>query len=59
MGGSEMKLFRDTKGITETFLQMIWNRRLTVMDNLATWAIGILCFTVFYVLLFLVLLMGE
>jgi hypothetical protein len=54
-----MRLFRDTKGITETFLQMIWNRRLTVMDNLATWALGIICFTAFYVLLVLVLILGE
>jgi hypothetical protein len=39
--------------------ELFWDSSLTTMDNLATWALGVVCFTVFYVLLFLVLLLGE
>ena len=39
--------------------ELFWDRSLSVRDNLATWALGIIGGTMFYVLLFLVLLLGE
>jgi hypothetical protein len=39
--------------------ELFWDESLSVRDNLATWALGIIGFTMFYVLLFLVLLLGE
>jgi hypothetical protein len=38
---------------------LFWDPSLTVRDNLATWALGIICFSAFYVLLVLVLILGE
>ena len=38
---------------------LLWDNSLSVRDNLATWALGIIGFSMFYVLLFLVLLLGE
>jgi hypothetical protein len=38
---------------------LFWDPSLTIPDNLATWALGIICFTAFYVLLVLVLILGE
>jgi hypothetical protein len=38
---------------------LLWDKSLSVRDNLATWALGIIGFSMFYVLLFLVLLLGE
>lgn len=40
-------------------VELFWDRSLSVRDNLATWALGIIGFTVFYVLLVLVLILGE
>ena len=37
---------------------LFWDSSLCVLDNLATWAVGVIAFTTFYVLLFLVLLFG-
>lgn len=42
------------KGLKELF----WDSSLPVLDNLATWALGIICFTGFYAVLFLVLLLS-
>lgn len=39
-------------------LDLLWDRDLPVRDNLALWALGIIGFTLFYVLLFVVLLLG-
>ena len=39
--------------------ELFWDESLSVRDNLATWALGIIGFTMFYVLLFLVLLLGD
>jgi hypothetical protein len=36
--------------------ELFWDESLSTLDNLATWALGIIGFTVFYVLLFLVML---
>jgi hypothetical protein len=38
---------------------LLWDKSLSVRDNFATWALGIIGFSMFYVLLFLVLLLGE
>jgi hypothetical protein len=38
---------------------LLWDNSLSIRDNLATWALGIICFTVLYVFLFLILLLGE
>ena len=38
---------------------LFWDRSLSVRDNLATWALGVIGFTMFYVLLVLVLVLGE
>ena len=54
-GGLIQEGDREMKWIKELF----WDNSLSVRDNLATWALGVICFTVFYVLLFLVLLLGE
>jgi hypothetical protein len=53
-----MKLFRDTETVGETFLQMIWNKRLPWWENLLIWGVSIVLFGLFYVLLFLVMLLG-
>lgn len=37
---------------------LLWDRDLPVLDNLATWSLGIIGFSLFYALLFLVLLLG-
>lgn len=39
--------------------ELFWDSSLSVRDNLALWALGVICFTLFYVLLFLVLLLGQ
>ena len=49
MGGHEMKWILD----------LLWDKSLSVRDNLATWALGIIGATMFYVLLVLVLILGE
>lgn len=36
--------------------ELFWDDSLSTMDNLATWALGVVCFTLFYVLLFAVML---
>lgn len=54
-----MKLFRDTETVSETFLQMIWNKRLPWYENLAIWGVSIILFALFYGLIFLAMLMGE
>jgi hypothetical protein len=54
-----MKLFRDTDTVGETFMQMIWNKRLPWWENLLIWAGGIIMFLTFYALIFLALLLGE
>jgi hypothetical protein len=56
---SEMKLFRNTDGAFETFLQMIWNKKLPWYENLLIWAGGVLLFVSFYALIFLAMLIGE
>jgi hypothetical protein len=56
---SEMKLFRNTDGASETFLQMIWNKKLPWYENLLIWAGGVLLFVSFYALIFLAMLIGE
>lgn len=38
--------------------ELFWDSSLPVLDNLATWALGIICFTGFYAVLFLVLLLA-
>jgi hypothetical protein len=38
---------------------LFWDPSLTVRDNLATWALGIVCFSAFYAILVLVLVLGE
>jgi hypothetical protein len=38
--------------------ELFWDSSLSVFDNLTTWALGVVCFTVFYVLLWLVLLLA-
>jgi hypothetical protein len=38
-----MKLFRNTDGASETFLQMIWNKKLPWYENLLIWAGGFFC----------------
>jgi hypothetical protein len=38
---------------------LIWDSSIGVMDNLATWALAIICFTAFYAFLVLVLILGE
>ena len=53
------RLFRDTQGVGETFLQMIWNKRLPWWENLLIWAGGVFIFVMFYALIFLAMLMGE
>ena len=40
-------------------LDLLWDKSLSVRDNLATWALGIIGATMFYVLLVLVLILGE
>ena len=40
-------------------LDLLWDRDLPVRDNLALWALGVIGFTLFYVLLFVVLVLGE
>jgi len=54
-----MKLFRDTETVSETFLQMIWNKKLPWYENLLIWAGALLMFVSFYALLFLAMLMGD
>jgi hypothetical protein len=54
-----MKLFRDTQGVGETFLQMIWNKRLPWYENLMLWGVSIVLFIMFYALIFLAMLIGE
>ena len=54
-----MKLFRNTDGASETFLQMIWNKKLPWYENLLIWAGGVLLFVSFYALLFLAMLLGD
>jgi hypothetical protein len=54
-----MKLFRNTDGAFETFLQMIWNKKLPWYENLLIWAGGVLLFVSFYALIFLAMLIGE
>ena len=49
MGGHEMKWIKE----------LFWDNSLSVRDNLATWALGIIGATMFYVLLVLVLILGE
>ena len=39
--------------------ELFWDSSLPVFDNLALWALGVIGFTMFYVLLFLVLLLGQ
>jgi hypothetical protein len=34
---------------------LFWDNSLSVFENLATWALGVIMFTVFYILLVLVL----
>jgi hypothetical protein len=58
-GRCEMKLFRNTDGAFETFLQMIWNKKLPWYENLLIWAGGVLLFVSFYALIFLAMLLGE
>jgi len=53
-----MKLFRDTDGVQETFLQMLWNKRLPWYENLLIWGASIVAFVMFYALIFLAMLMG-
>ena len=53
-----MKLFRDTDGVHETFLQMLWNKRLPWYENLLIWGASIVAFIMFYALIFLAMLMG-
>lgn len=38
--------------------ELLWDPSLTIRDNLATWAMGIVCFSAFYAILFLVLVLG-
>jgi hypothetical protein len=54
-----MKLFRNTDGAFETFMQMIWNKKLPWYENLLIWAGGVLLFVSFYALIFLAMLLGE
>jgi hypothetical protein len=54
-----MKLFRDTETVGETFLQMVWNKKLPWYENLLIWAICLFIFIMFYGLIFLAMLMGE
>ena len=54
-----MKLFRDTETVGETFLQMIWNKKLPWYENLLIWACGVILFVSFYALLFLAMIIGE
>ena len=58
-GDHEMKLFRDTDTVGETFLQMFWNKKLPWWENLLIWAGGVFIFVMFYALIFLAMLMGE
>jgi hypothetical protein len=53
-----MKLFRDTDTVGETFLQMIWNKRLPWWENLAIWVACIFIWVFFYAMLFFVMLFG-
>jgi hypothetical protein len=53
-----MKLFLDTQGVGETFLQMILNKRLPWYENLMLWGVSIVLFVLLYALIFLVMLMG-
>jgi type II secretory pathway component PulM len=53
-----MKLFKDTEGIEQTFLQMIWNKKLPWYENLLIWAGALLIFVSFYSLIFLAMLIG-
>ncbi len=53
------KLFRDTETVGETFLQMMWNKKLPWYENLLIWAGGVFIFIMFYGLIFLAMLMGE
>lgn len=39
--------------------ELFWDSSLSVRDNLATWALGVIGFTLFYALLVLVLILGE
>lgn len=34
---------------------LFWDNSLSVFENLATWALGVVVFTLFYILLFLAL----
>lgn len=54
-----MKLFRDTETVGETFLQMIWNKRLPWYENLLIWVACIFIWVFFYAMLFFVMLFGE
>jgi hypothetical protein len=56
---SEMKLFRDTETVGETFIQMMWNKKLPWYENLAIWAVCIFIWFFFYAMLFFVMLLGE
>jgi hypothetical protein len=38
--------------------ELFWDNSLSVRDNLATWALGVIGFTLFYGLLVLVLVLG-
>ena len=37
---------------------LFWDSSLSVFENLATWALGVIMFTVFYILLVLVLVVA-
>ena len=39
--------------------ELFWDSSLSVRDNLATWALGVIGFTLFYVFLVLALILGE
>ena len=39
--------------------ELFWDKSLSVRDNLATWALGVIGAFMFYVLLVLVLILGE
>jgi len=39
--------------------ELVWDRSLTPFENIATWALGIVAFTLIWGLTFLVFLLGE
>jgi hypothetical protein len=39
-------------------LDLLWDPSLSARDNLALWALGVVCFSAFYGLLVLVMLLG-